>query len=34
MRAVINGERNPAFDSWNRFYQGFMDWFSLTLRTR
>ena len=34
MRAVINGERNPTFDSWNRFYQGFMDWFSLTLRTR
>ena len=34
MRDVINGERNPAFDSWNRFYQGFMDWFSLTLRTR
>lgn len=34
MRAVINGERNPVFDSWNRFYQGFMDWFSLTLRTR
>ena len=34
MRTVINGERNPAFDSWNRFYQGFMDWFSLTLRTR
>ena len=34
MRAVINGERNPAFDSWNRFYQGFMDGFSLTLRTR
>ena len=34
MRAVINGERNPAFDSWNRFYQEFMDWFSLTLRTR
>lgn len=34
MRDVINGERNPTFDSWNRFYQGFMDWFSLTLRTR
>ena len=34
MRAVMNGERNPTFDSWNRFYQGFMDWFSLTLRTR
>lgn len=34
MRAVINAERNPTFDSWNRFYQGFMDWFSLTLRTR
>ena len=34
MRAVINGERNPTFDSWNRFYQGFMDWFSLSLRTR
>ena len=34
MRAVINGERNPTFYSWNRFYQGFMDWFSLTLRTR
>ena len=34
MRVVINGERNPTFDSWNRFYQWFMDWFSLTLRTR
>ena len=34
MRAVINGERNPVFSSWGRFYQGFMNWFSLTLRTR
>ena len=34
MRAVINGERNPVFSSWGRFYQGFMNWFNMTIRTR
>lgn len=34
MKATIDGKNNSGFSSWSAFYQGFENWFSLTVRTR
>jgi hypothetical protein len=34
MREVLRETRNAQFWNWDDFYSAFIDWFSLTVRSR